>query len=96
MRRMAHAALLLVAVAAAAAGGADGQQRDPQQRDTTRADARAGANPRVTARDLVGADDPRCDELCQRERMMDSLYGEDRERLAVATAARKKTPTKRP
>ena len=102
MTRTPRASLLLVTLLAAvatAAGGVAGQQRDtvkagarPAQRKPAapRADS---ANPRVTPRDLVGADDPRCDDLCQRERMMDSLYGKDRERLPAAPA---RTPPKRP
>jgi hypothetical protein len=92
--------LLLLAVAAALdAGTAAGQQ----QQDTTKAPARPGAGatrrtggtapstsgPRATARDRVGADDPRCDDLCQRERRLDSLYGKDRERLP---ASARRTP----
>ncbi len=40
--------------------------------------------PRAHPRDFYGADDPRCDDLCQRERMMDEKYGKDRERLPGA------------
>jgi hypothetical protein len=40
--------------------------------------------PRAHPRDYYGADDPRCDDLCQRERMMDEKYGKDRERLPGA------------
>ena len=40
--------------------------------------------PRAHPRDYYGADDPRCDDLCQRERMMDAKYGKDRERLPAA------------
>jgi hypothetical protein len=40
--------------------------------------------PHAVARDYYGADDPRCDDLCQRERMMDAKYGKDRERLPGA------------
>jgi hypothetical protein len=102
-------ALALAALAAVAAGRVEGQQQDttragarvtadsarraspvPRRARTATADS---ANPRVTARDLVGADDPRCDDLCRRERMMDSLYGKDRERL-VATGARTSPPKK--
>jgi hypothetical protein len=36
----------------------------------------------ATSRDYYGADDPRCDDLCQHEKMMDARYGKDRERLA--------------
>jgi hypothetical protein len=36
--------------------------------------------PRAHPRDYYGADDPRCDDLCQREKMMDAKYGKDRER----------------
>jgi hypothetical protein len=87
--------VVAAAAVAAAAGGGYGQQRDTtraragadsarpaqtaaRKSAATRADS---ANPRPTARDRVGADDPRCDDLCQRERMMDSVYGKDRERL---------------
>ena len=37
--------------------------------------------PRAHPRDYYGADDPRCDDLCQHEKMMDAKYGKDRERL---------------
>lgn len=47
--------------------------------------------PRAVARDRVGAADTTCDDLCRRERMMDSVYGKDRERLPAPTA-----PTRRP
>ncbi len=38
------------------------------------------AGPHAVARDYYGADDPRCDDLCQREKMMDAKYGKNRER----------------
>ena len=40
--------------------------------------------PHAMARDYYGADDTRCDDLCQHERMMDSKFGKDRERLPAA------------
>jgi hypothetical protein len=39
---------------------------------------------RAMPRDYYGADDPRCDDLCQHEKMMDARYGKDRERLPGA------------
>jgi cytochrome c5 len=52
-------------------------------RTARRAATRTG-EPRAHPRDYYGADDPRCDDLCQRERMMDARYGKDRERLPAA------------
>jgi len=51
--------------------------RRPARRPATM--TRAG-EPRATPRDYVGADSGICDDLCQRERRLDSLYGKDRER----------------
>ena len=51
--------------------------------------ARTAGEPRAHPRDYYGADDPRCDDLCQRERMMDEKYGKDRERLPAAARNRK-------
>ena len=39
-----------------------------------------GTSPRAHPRDFYGADDPRCDDLCQHEKMMDAKFGKDRER----------------
>jgi hypothetical protein len=49
----------------------------------------------ATARDPVGAADTTCDDLCRHERLMDGVYGKNRERLgAVKPAA--KPPAKPP
>ena len=58
-------------------------ERRPARRPSTRAAVRPG-EPRAHPRDYYGADDPRCDDLCARERMMDAKYGKDRERLPAA------------
>lgn len=88
---------LLVSLLAIPAVGLDAQQ------DTTRTSRRATPAPadsaagrdatrervyRIHPRDLIGADSGVCDDLCRRERMMDSLYGKDRERLPKAAGAR--------
>jgi hypothetical protein len=57
-----------------------------QPRDSTKARTHAAATHRrtgalqPTARDRVGADSRACDDLCRRERRLDSLYGKNRER----------------
>jgi hypothetical protein len=51
--------------------------RRPMRRAAT---TRAG-EPRAHPRDYVGADSNVCDDLCQRERRNDRLYGKDRERM---------------
>lgn len=43
-----------------------------------------GTSLHAMPRDYYGADDPRCDDLCQHERMMDQKFGKDRERLPGA------------
>ena len=53
------------------------------RRPTRRAASRAG-EPRAHPRDYVRADSNVCDDLCQRERRMDRLYGKDRERMPNA------------
>jgi hypothetical protein len=51
--------------------------RRPMRRAAT---TRAG-EPRAHPRDYVRADSNVCDDLCQRERRLDRLYGKDRERM---------------
>jgi hypothetical protein len=55
--------------------------------------ARAG-EPRAHPRDYVGADSKTCDDLCQRERRNDRLYGKDRERMP-GSAQRRSSPENR-
>ena len=96
MTRSIRTLFALVALAAAAAA-ADAQtpqstqDSTPTARRTTtskgtvaRRVGRTAGEPRAHPRDYYGADDPRCDDLCQRERMMDAKYGKDRERLPAA------------
>ena len=101
MTRSIRTLFALVALAASAAA-ADAQtpqstqDSTPTVRRTTtskgtvaRRVGRTAGEPRAHPRDYYGADDPRCDDLCQREKMMDEKYGKDRERLPAAMRNRK-------